>query len=530
LILREDKMALFENKTKKEIEALRAEVAALKAEQLKFPAWLLETAEVQKYNMPDASAYENQADLYRTLSWVMTPIDITALTGALVPFTVSTIVKGKEPKEILNHEFVLKLQRPNELDSRFEFLYATIAYYRLTGNCYWWLNRESKDAPPEEMWIIPPHMIEPIPNGKMYLDGYLYSPGNGNEVPLETHEIVEFKRFNPFNRFRGLSGVESIAMAARGDVGMQEYNVKLFNERGGTLPGILAFDNMIDDTQWEKIKRDKRSAASKREDMMLRGVGQGGVKWLQNTISQRDMEFLSGRKFNRSEIFTALAPGLESMIDPSATEANANAGERTFMGKVVYPMQAMMAEAITNSILPAYGDGLVGAFEDVRISDRQLELQERAADEKIMTIDELRREYKKADPMGDKRGDLLVAQVTAGAAETEEPEPETIQGQEPTAEDEPANNALKSELQKWQRKAIKKIGKAVEFESDVIPASLSAVILPQLRACKSDPDVRALFGKYIETSTAAPKYGSEIILLAQALNRAAEAVIAKPAE
>lgn len=531
-------MAIFGIPTRKDIAALEKQIEALKAVN-KYAPWQLETAEAEKWSQPDPNVYKNQADLYRTLSWVMTAVDITASTAALVPFSVTSAIGEQEPKAITNHPFEMLLRHPNPLDSRFEFLYATVALWKLTGNSYWWLNRASENVAPTEMWVIPPHMIEPIPDGRMYLDGYAYSPGNGNTIALENWEIVDFRRFNPFSRFRGLSAIESLALVANGDLGMQEYNTKLFTEKGGQLGGILAFNTMIDDDQWKKIKQDKRDAARKREDMMLRGVGEGGVNWMQNAFTQKDMEFLEGRKSNRTEIYGALAPGLESMTDPSATEANANAGERVFMGKNVYPMQVMMAEKITNSILPAYGENLVGAFEDVRISDRQLELQERAADEKIMTLEELRKVYKQLDPLGDERDNLLPVQITAQTGQPEPPapvivqsglnpgqtetKPDTIQGQEPPVDaDKPEmdNNALKAALNKWKRIAVRKVGQVVGFESFDVPDETRLAILSALPACKSEADVRGVFAKH---AAAKPKV-SDVLELARAMNRAVDEI------
>jgi len=211
-------MGIFGLATKKEQEAILQELNALKADRAKFERWQLETADAESYTMPDPSVYGNQADLYRTLSWVLLAVDITAASAALTPFSVARIVSGKEPKDIPNHELELLIQNPNELDSRFEFLYATIAFYKLTGNAYWWVNAPDKNSPPEELWFIPSSMIIPVPDNQMYLRGYMYYPGNGLEIFLEPHEIVHFKRFNPMSRFVGLSAVESIALVAAGDL------------------------------------------------------------------------------------------------------------------------------------------------------------------------------------------------------------------------------------------------------------------------------------------------------------------------
>ena len=225
----------------------------------------------------------------------------------------------------------------------------------LNGNAYWWLNRPSRFAPPDEIWYIPPHMIIPNPDEKLFIKNYLYYPGTGEELTFKTHEIVHFRRFNPFSRFIGLSAIEAIALTAFGDIGMAAWNSKLFRENNGRLPGMITFEQFVPDDTWDIIKSDMDEAARKRAFLMLRGVGQGGVQWLQNSVTQREMEFLAGRVANRDEIWNVLAPGLVSYLSENATEANSRTGESAFERLSVFPILDDFGQKITNDILPSYG-------------------------------------------------------------------------------------------------------------------------------------------------------------------------------
>ena len=522
-------MALFGLVSQKDHERALKEIEGLKAALPKFEQFLLETARAERYNIPDPSVYGNQADLYRTLSWVLLAVDITASTGSLTPFSVGRVIAEKEPKDIPNHPFELLLKKPNPMDSRFEFLYATIAYYKLNGNCYWWLNCEDEYTPPDEMWIIPPNKIVPVPDERMYLKGYLYYPGTGAEIFIPPHQIVHYKRFNPASPFLGLSAVEAIALVAAGDLGMQKYNTTLFKDNNGRLPSILTFEQMIADPAWGKIKDDTREAAKNREMLMLRGVGQGGATWLQNSVSQREMEFLEGRKFNKEEIMTTIAPGSFTMLSENSTQANSVVGRATFFDHV-YGMQMMMAEKITASILSRYGGRqLVGLFEDIRVVDKDLKLREQEAFERAHTLKEVREEIYGDDPLGDERDDLMISELGRAS----KPEPDTNQGMDnPTnnvmpdkvmpeqPETEPDENdaetAQKTELDRYRRKALKKIGQSVKFESDTIPVSTLNKIEVMLPACKNEADVRAVFDAFAKS-----KPLSDAMILAEAINRLA---------
>ena len=474
----------------------------------RWQSWQLQTAEAEKFNIPDPSIYGNQADLYRKLSWVMLAVDLTAKGGALTPFEVKRLISDKEPKDIPNHPFEQLLQRPNELDSRYEFLYGTIAFYALTGNAYWWLNRADEKSPPDEMWLIPSNMIQPVPDENMFIRGYLYSPGNGREILLPPREIMHFKRFNPASRFVGLSAIESIALVATGDLAMQKWNTELFGKNNARLPGILSFKDMVEDATWDKIKTDTREAAQKRELLMLRGAGDG-VNWLQNAVSQREMEFLAGRKANKEEIMTAIAPGSFTMLSEDATQANSVVGRASFNELTIYPMQVMISEKITSGILPSYGGRtLIGCFEDVRVADKDLELRQQEAFERSHTVEEVRAEFYGDEPLGDERDNLFPSQITSASAKPEPPQPpqnpvnnampnDTMN--QPAPDTQPQDTAMKADLSRWQRKALKKVGQFVPFESDAIPYDIRERIETNLAGCKTEMDVRRLFMNISET-------------------------------
>lgn len=497
----------------------RAKPPTKAAEQ--YPSWLLQTAEAERFQLPDPSIYGNQADLYKRLSWVAQAIDVVASSAAIVDFEVARIVPGREPKDIPNHPFEQLLNHPNALDSRFEFLYATVAMWKLNGNAYWWLNRSNPNIPPDELWFIPPHMIQPIPDGQSYIKGYYYYPGDGQELILDPSEIVHFRRFNPFSRFVGLSAVESIAMTAIGDLGMAAWNTRLFAENNARLPGILTFEQMIEDGTWKKIKDDTREASKKRELLMLRGVGQGGVQWIQNAVSQKEMEFLAGRQANKEEIFGVLAPGAYSMLSNNATEANSRTGRAALNELTIYPMLMMMSEKITTAILPSYGGRLLtGHFEDVRISDRQLELTEQIEFSKSHTLAEIREEFYGDEPLGDERDNLLLAQVGQSSGATPQPvDTEPAQVDQPAMQSEA--ETIKNALDKFERFSLRNVGKSVDFINADIPDEIKRKIKDELSGCKSAEEVTAVFARYRE---AAPTdKNAAVKMLAASINRAVEA-------
>lgn len=378
------------------------------------PAWLTATAAVDVWR-DDPEGAERQTALYRKLSWVQLAIGTVARAVAGVPLHVQRLGADEGKQEIDNHPFEQLLRRPNPRMSRFELLESIVSYRALTGNAYLWMNRLNPSAPPTELWVLPAQRVRPLSDGRMGVRGFAYDPGDGTAIPLEPWEVMHFSLFHPDNVLQGLSPLESLASIAKGDLAMQRWNTNFFAENNAKSPGALAFSDPIDDASWEAMKADIRSehGGVRRNLMMLRNAGPGGVQWIGMNMSQRDMEFLSARTFNKEEILAMYAPGLASMLAVNATEANSLAGKATFLEFAVWPTLVALAEKISNDVLPAYGDSLVANFEDVRIVDRAMQLQEQAAFAAVHTLDEVRAKFYQDPPIGDERGLMLATQASA---------------------------------------------------------------------------------------------------------------------
>ncbi len=387
--------------------------SALKGTVGDIPDWLSASAEGERWkNEPNLLITRNQQELYARLSWFAIATSHVAKQVAGTPLSVKQLV-GEKRVGIDNHEFELLLGKPNESQSRFEFLEALQSYKTITGNGYVWLNKVNEAASPEEMWVIPSDRMRPIPDERMYIRGYMYDTGHGEELPLEAWEVMHLRRFNPQNQYVGLSAVEALAIVAEGDLAAQKYNTNYFSKNNAKASGIVAFADAINNTDWATIKDDwkKQHGGTKRNLLMLRNTGQKGVNWISTAMTQKDMEFLAGRSFTKEEIYATIAPGLASWLDINSTEANSVTGKEAFRELAVWPETQALSQKITNDILPTYGDGLVAEFDDVRIEDVEKQLKQQDAFERTHTVNEIREKFYDDDPIVDERGNLFPSEV-----------------------------------------------------------------------------------------------------------------------
>jgi HK97 family phage portal protein len=393
------------------VKKLRTRPARVKAQQSSYPGWALGQAEGERWNLADGSQHDAQIGLYRRVTWVNSGLEIYSALCAATALNVMK-VNGQDEKDIPNHPFEMLLDNPNELQSRFEFMQATFAFLRLVGNCYWWINPMTTGEP-AEIWVMLPNCMTPIPDGNLFLSGYEYKPGNGQTYTIPVEQVVHFKSFNPSSLFVGLGKGEPLYTTAETDTQMVRYNANLFGKNNAKIEGALAFKDFVANPEWDKLKLEVKTqwgGTNRNGPLLLRGAGTG-VNWIAMASTQQEMQFLESRNMSREEIWAVLAPGLASMLSVNATEANAKTGKQTLTDLAMWPAMVSVAQRITKSILPLYGPNLRAEFEDIRITDRALAIQEIDQYAKFHTLGEVRKDKFKSPLLGDERDKLLVAQV-----------------------------------------------------------------------------------------------------------------------
>lgn len=505
---------------------------AVKREIEKVPSWAMDVANAQRWEIPDIAIWASQADMYRLSPVLGTALDVLMDDVGLSKFNVKRLV-GEDVREIPNHPFGVLMRAPNPLDSGLELMRDTVAGYKLNGNAVWWLNRKNWNDEPTEIWTVPFEMMEPVPDGRMYLSHYNLHPGGGQEpIKIPLWQVVHFKTYNPHNRFVGLSPIESLAETLVGDLGMRKTRTRTYTQYGGEPKSILAFKDWVANEAWEDVKKEKARAALENEMMMLRGVGDG-VSWIARSMSSRDAEFIANLRQGMMDVFNRMAPGLLAMLDPNATEANAMAARATYSEKALWKTLEAFAQKITSNVLPAYGRKLFGEFDDPRVVDRKLEMEEQRLYAEVHTLAEVRMEYYQEEPLGDERDKLLVAQIRAdsgGVQKPEEPKPQ----QTPPAEtmvvtedvENDAEKAAIDALYKWRKQmAGGKMDKAKAFVNSAIPKRMEQAIKARLNMVTEPNQMLEFMDRQIESLKPKPRENPYDIL--KGLELAVKAIEAK---
>ncbi len=362
---------------------------------------------------PEIGQAAHYAGVYMASPWVYVAVNRIAEAAALVPFHVYSDRPAGAGSDIErpDHPFEQLLRRPNPLMSRFELIEHTVGGLEIHGNAYWFLAGEPGGTP-QEIWPLRPDRVSIVPDARRGVRGYIYEV-DGRQVPLESSEVVHFRRWHPANDYYGLSALEAARLAVESDRAMADWNRRYFGEGMAVPAGMVAIKDRVSDADFERIKQEWRTAYGGRErkTAFLRGAS---VEWHNVGLSQQDMDFLNARRFNREEIFQIFGIPV-GMFSENATEANALVGERVFIERTLWPKLVRIAEKITTDLLPFYGVDLVGRFDDIRPMDRSQQFEEMRLAQGILTVDEIRARYFQLGPIDARATSPTSTDVTSPA-------------------------------------------------------------------------------------------------------------------
>lgn len=292
--------------------------------------------------------------------YVRKGIDVLSRSLGWLPFNVGRETGAKrERKPIDNHWLPKLLARPNAFMSAFQLIGMTVSHLTLFGEAFWWKYSQSSRGVVDELWMMDPRSIVPrIDPQRGPNPIYAFDIMFGGRVfaTVQPEDVVHFKHLNPTTMWRGDSPLSSLGLTIGAEIEMSKYNFAFF-KRGAKIAGVLY-------TEGDRSIRNQTQADEIRQQFMSRylnphqvAVLWGGLKYKEVAQTQRDSEFIEGKKLNREEILMALGvpPVIVSLLD-GATFANAHEQMRTFWLVTMMPLAQMVADSIRHGMLLAEPD------------------------------------------------------------------------------------------------------------------------------------------------------------------------------
>lgn len=301
---------------------------------------------------------------------------------------------GEGAAEIVSHPFELLMDKPNEEDSCYDLMERTVLHLLQNGNAYWYLNDlDPTDGVIEEIWSMFPEYMNYRKDDEQS-DPYWEYTGWGSTMHYPYTDIVHFQLIDPRKRHNGMSALKSVVGAAKADIAAQLWNLAFFSDGNAKASGILNLNGSMEPSAFASFRAalEGKAGGAKNKRLLVTQIREG-FQFVNTSVTQKDMEFNAVRQFYKEEIWAHIAPGLASIIDVNATEANAKAGVATFNERAIWPVLQKIGAKITQRILPRYGENLVCRFDDPRLKDRAAELAEAVVAKDFLTTTEIRMKY-----------------------------------------------------------------------------------------------------------------------------------------
>lgn len=318
--------------------------------------------------------------------WVYRNNDAIAQEVSKIEFELYTV--GLSAGEIVynpvvSHPLLDLLDNPNPETTKNDFIYTVQSHKKLSGDAFL-LKIKGKSGKTEALRYLPPDKIilnlrPPTATDPTVIESYRYQDnidGNKIDVIYQPEEIIHFKKPNPNNAFRGLGAVEALAETIDLD-NLTTETTKKFFENGAITNFVLSTEAKVTDEQLKRLRAELRSSASGPSNAYKALILGGGLKPVDVSYSNKEMEFLGQLEWYRDKIMygfgnTKASLGILEDVNRSTNQSAIVEWQRN----TVKPDMEAIVNTLNEFLVPEFGDNLVLGFCDPVPEDRSDDIAE----------------------------------------------------------------------------------------------------------------------------------------------------------
>lgn len=300
--------------------------------------------------------------------------------------------------------FAATMRRPNEDQTAFDLVFATVGDMALYDRAYW-LTIEDADGP--SGWTfrrVPPPWVTPIPRDAFGIKAYSVLSQNGSTVEVPADQILAFSGYHPSNPRKGSPTVEALKGTLQEQIEASKYRSQVW-KRGGRVSAVI--ERPKDAGSWSETAAERF-----REDWYAKYTGNGplaggtpvledGMKLNRIDFSAAEQQFVESAKLSFSTVASAfhVNPTMVGILD-NANYSNVREFRRMLYGDTLGPIIAMLEDRVNTFLLPRLGMDNARHYVEFNIAEKlQGSFEEQAAvmstlvGRPIMTGDEGRAKF-----------------------------------------------------------------------------------------------------------------------------------------
>lgn len=257
---------------------------------------------------------------------------------------------------------------PNPYDNFDDMMSSISTFYSLYGEAF--ITNLPTVGKNFEMWALDPRLMkEVVDKDTGMLLGWIYN----KKQSFELNEIIQIKRRNPYNQWRGLSPLVSAATELNIDYKAGKYQESLL--ANGAVPGgiITVPDNAImsqeEMTKLRRIWEQRHMGAAKGHKI---AVLKGGLKYEPIAFDAQEMEFIDSRKFTRENILLTFGvPAVVAGLTEGVNRTSAEAQLKLFWRTTIKPILERIQSKFNYDLLPQYYPNVGIKFDYRKIDELQ---------------------------------------------------------------------------------------------------------------------------------------------------------------
>lgn len=328
------------------------------------------------------TGFDNHTDIhnlnsYKDSLYLYIAVSMVAKRAAGIPLLLYKIKNKKgDVTEVFDHPLLSLLANPNTMQTQREFWELSIVNYLLTGDCFWYLDRNGGDKIQQLVALRPDWVQIVLSPDQKTIVSYDYSAST--LVHFRPEDILHVKNIDPTNPLRGVGVVRPATSRILTEIEATKYQSNFFKNQG--RPDLAVFsDSQVTEEAAEEARADWRR---------IFGRGQGGqVGFFGNNIKSiqelnkapKEMDFIETQKFLRTDILSALHIPEEMVSSDGSNRATSKEAYKMYLQEAVVPVFEAFVDILNHRLVPMVDETVFFHFDDPVPTDREAMLKEHTA-------------------------------------------------------------------------------------------------------------------------------------------------------
>jgi len=299
------------------------------------------------------------SEIYKTQPNVRICVDFLSRNIAQLAPHVFRRVSDTDRQRLSDHPVGRWLEYPNPSTSRYRLLESLMADLGVYFEAFWLKVRYVDQRGENAIGLVrlPPHEMQVT--GTLMPREFIWTPDGGGEKPFAPSEIVYFNGYNPLNKFRGLSPLETLRRILAEDIAASEQREQFWRnstrmegvwERTKDAPKWTVEQQKDFRDQWQEFSGGGAKAG-------MTAVGPVGMVYKPISFSAKDSEYVASGKLRR-EVCAAQYHIPQPMVGilEHATFSNVREQHKHVYQDTLAPWLEMIQQELERQLLPESDD------------------------------------------------------------------------------------------------------------------------------------------------------------------------------